>query len=43
MIKWLLLETRIGDRLLALLERWAGLAVVVVDKLDKRELVPAGD
>ena len=38
-----LFETRIGDRVLAWLERWMGLAVVEVGTLDKRELTPACD
>ena len=33
MMKWLLLETRLGDLLLVLLERWTGLAVVPIEDL----------
>jgi hypothetical protein len=34
MVKWLLFETRLGDRLLALLERLTGLAVVEASSIE---------
>ena len=39
MVKWLLFETRLGDRLLALFERLTGLAVVEVERVEVPELV----
>jgi hypothetical protein len=41
MIRWLLFETRLGDRFLAWLERTTGLMVVVID-LEVESLDPAG-
>lgn len=32
-VRWLLFETRVGEMFLAVLEHWAGLAVVQVDWL----------
>jgi len=37
MVRWFLFETWFGDRLLALFERVAGLAVVEVASLEPRE------
>lgn len=41
-----LFETRIGDRLLAWLERWIGLGIVLIDQIEgttEKEPMPACD
>ena len=40
MLKWLLFETRIGDRLLAALERLTGLALIEIGTLDLEKRAP---
>ena len=37
MIRWMLFKTRAGDRLLALLERWARVGVVPIEDLEGQE------
>ncbi len=40
MLRWMLFETKLGELLLILLEKWAGLAVVEASSLEEQRPWP---